>query len=282
MSFASPPFGSESAPAGGGGGGGGGGGARAVRPSSPNGLQARLRCTSAGRRRKAGARATSPASPITDGGVAQSEALEPRQGASAKGGGERRGACIAQVHAADNQPGHGRQRARAQPLRQPRHAFGAGCSLAEAQHLERRHCAGSTDPSVHSRARSSSERPLLYDETIVVSRSSLQLRSPSLRHNAAAASWSALSCCRSAGVSAPQLATDAAKVYGDARIEHVAQLAEDGALLVTAQLRQRHRGCCARRAPCDISLPLLSGSRNRASKTVRCSSVEALTAQCDS
>jgi hypothetical protein len=35
-------------------------------------------------------------------------------------------------------------------------------------------------------------------------------------------------------------------------------------------------------SPCDILPSLLSGSRNRASKTVRCSSVEALAAQCDS
>jgi hypothetical protein len=51
--------------------------------------------------------------------------------------------------------------------------------------------AGSTELSVPSRARSSAERPFWRDhrgETIVVSRSSLQLRSPSLRHNAAAAS----------------------------------------------------------------------------------------------
>ena len=33
--------------------------------------------------------------------------------------------------------------------------------------------------------------------------------------------------------------------HGDARVEHVAQLAEDDALLVTAQLRQRHRGARA-------------------------------------
>ena len=40
----------------------------------------------------------------------------------------------------------------------------------------------------------------------------------------------------------PQLAAGAAEVHGAARLERVAQLAEDDALLVTAQLRQRHRG----------------------------------------
>jgi hypothetical protein len=38
---------------------------------------------------------------VTDGGAAQPEDLEPRQGASAQGGSERRGACVAQVHAAE-------------------------------------------------------------------------------------------------------------------------------------------------------------------------------------
>eukprot|EP00964_Phaeocystis_antarctica_P160407 scaffold131973_cov72-Phaeocystis_antarctica.AAC.2 len=39
----------------------------------------------------------------------------------------------------------------------------------------------------------------------------------------------------------PQLAVGAAECHGNAWIELVAQLAEDDALLVTAQLRQRHR-----------------------------------------
>eukprot|EP00964_Phaeocystis_antarctica_P097291 scaffold63449_cov66-Phaeocystis_antarctica.AAC.2 len=74
---------------------------------------------------------------VADGGVAQVEGLESRQGASAQGGGERRGACVAHVHIAEKEPGHGWQRARAQPLRQPLHAVGAGCWLAEVQLLER-------------------------------------------------------------------------------------------------------------------------------------------------
>eukprot|EP00964_Phaeocystis_antarctica_P082094 scaffold51448_cov64-Phaeocystis_antarctica.AAC.10 len=59
---------------------------------------------------------------VTDGGVAQVEALEPRQGASAQGGSERRGAGVAHMHSTDSKVGHGRQRTRAQPLRQPLHA----------------------------------------------------------------------------------------------------------------------------------------------------------------
>ena len=38
----------------------------------------------------------------------------------------------------------------------------------------------------------------------------------------------------------PQLAAGDAEVHGDARIEHVAQLAEDDARLVAAELRERH------------------------------------------
>eukprot|EP00964_Phaeocystis_antarctica_P015487 scaffold8570_cov66-Phaeocystis_antarctica.AAC.2 len=74
---------------------------------------------------------------VADGGGDQIEGLKPRQGASAQGGGERRGACVAHVHVDDAELGHGRQRARAQPLRQPLHAVGAGCWLEEDQRLER-------------------------------------------------------------------------------------------------------------------------------------------------
>eukprot|EP00964_Phaeocystis_antarctica_P108109 scaffold72754_cov67-Phaeocystis_antarctica.AAC.2 len=63
---------------------------------------------------------------VADGGFAQVEDLELRQGASAQGGGEDRGACVAHVYAAEIQQGHGRQRARAQPRHQPLHAFRAG------------------------------------------------------------------------------------------------------------------------------------------------------------
>eukprot|EP00964_Phaeocystis_antarctica_P116359 scaffold80296_cov48-Phaeocystis_antarctica.AAC.3 len=46
----------------------------------------------------------------------------------------------------------------------------------------------------------------------------------------------------------PQLAAGAAEVHGEARLERVAQLAEDDALLVTAELRQRHRRALQRPA----------------------------------
>eukprot|EP00964_Phaeocystis_antarctica_P018554 scaffold10246_cov63-Phaeocystis_antarctica.AAC.3 len=83
---------------------------------------------------------------VADGGAVQIEILEPRHGASVQGVGERRGAVVANIHIDEIQRGHGRQRARAQPLRQPLHAVG------------------------------------------VASRSSLQLRIPTLRPSAAAAS----------------------------------------------------------------------------------------------
>eukprot|EP00964_Phaeocystis_antarctica_P034221 scaffold19439_cov56-Phaeocystis_antarctica.AAC.3 len=60
--------------------------------------------------------------------------------------------------------------------------------------------AGSTDPSVPSNVRSVAERPSLDHLTTFASRSSLQLRIPTLWHSAATASWSAFSCCRSACV----------------------------------------------------------------------------------
>eukprot|EP00964_Phaeocystis_antarctica_P050309 scaffold29203_cov67-Phaeocystis_antarctica.AAC.1 len=65
---------------------------------------------------------------VADGGFDKHEDLEPRQGASAQGGDERRGACVTHRHTPDLEKGHGRQRARAQPLRQPLHAVVAGCA----------------------------------------------------------------------------------------------------------------------------------------------------------
>eukprot|EP00964_Phaeocystis_antarctica_P108397 scaffold73003_cov64-Phaeocystis_antarctica.AAC.3 len=40
----------------------------------------------------------------------------------------------------------------------------------------------------------------------------------------------------------PQLIAGTAQVHGEARLEHVAQLADEDALLVTAQREERHRG----------------------------------------
>eukprot|EP00964_Phaeocystis_antarctica_P108737 scaffold73267_cov67-Phaeocystis_antarctica.AAC.3 len=50
----------------------------------------------------------------------------------------------------------------------------------------------------------------------------------------------------------PQLVAGAAQGHGEARLEHVAQLGEEDALLVTAQLRQRHRHRGARRARAEV------------------------------
>eukprot|EP00964_Phaeocystis_antarctica_P054867 scaffold32268_cov58-Phaeocystis_antarctica.AAC.3 len=46
----------------------------------------------------------------------------------------------------------------------------------------------------------------------------------------------------------PQLFAGAAEVHGEAWLEHVAQLATDYALLVTAELRERHHRGAARAA----------------------------------
>ena len=66
---------------------------------------------------------------VADGGPAQYEVFEPRQGASVQGRGERRGAGVAHMHTTETKVGHGRQRARAKPRQQPLHAVvGAGCA----------------------------------------------------------------------------------------------------------------------------------------------------------
>eukprot|EP00964_Phaeocystis_antarctica_P045063 scaffold25924_cov66-Phaeocystis_antarctica.AAC.4 len=59
---------------------------------------------------------------VADGGVSQREDLEPRQGASAQGGGERQRACVIYLYTDELEKGHRRQRARAQPLCQQLHA----------------------------------------------------------------------------------------------------------------------------------------------------------------
>eukprot|EP00964_Phaeocystis_antarctica_P137798 scaffold102401_cov63-Phaeocystis_antarctica.AAC.3 len=82
LSFFSTPVVVGSAPA------GGGGATRAARPSSPNGSPTRLKYCSAGIRRKAGARATSPASPmaalIRPKVASRGRAPRPRAAASAE------------------------------------------------------------------------------------------------------------------------------------------------------------------------------------------------------
>eukprot|EP00964_Phaeocystis_antarctica_P136680 scaffold101136_cov68-Phaeocystis_antarctica.AAC.2 len=78
--------------------------------------------------------------------------------------------------------------------------------------------AGSTEPSVPSNARSATRCGRLVI--------SPQLRQQCLRRH-------------------PQIAVDAAEGHGEARVKNVAQLGEEDALLVTAQLRQRHRARAA-------------------------------------
>ena len=68
----------------------------------------------------------------------RSNKLSLRQGASAQGRGKRRSAGVAHMHTDELKRGHGRQRARAQPLRQPLHAVWDACWAGEeGQQLER-------------------------------------------------------------------------------------------------------------------------------------------------
>eukprot|EP00964_Phaeocystis_antarctica_P053247 scaffold31252_cov63-Phaeocystis_antarctica.AAC.2 len=161
---------------------------------------------------------------VADGGVAQTEVLEPRQGASAQGGGERRGAGVARVHA---------ERARAQPLRQPPYAVGAGCWLAEDQRLER----------WQHRAQRAQQPQVGHGEVLAVALNLLRLA----QLLAAPQPHFAAQRCGRLVISPqlllqllrrrPQLMAGAAQGHGEARIEHVAQLGEEDALLVTAQPR---------------------------------------------
>eukprot|EP00964_Phaeocystis_antarctica_P035844 scaffold20494_cov69-Phaeocystis_antarctica.AAC.5 len=164
---------------------------------------------------------------VTDGGVAQMEALEPRQGASAQGGSERLGPCVAQMHITDRQRGYGWQSARAQPLNQPLHA-----------HLERR----------QHRAQCRQRRQVSRREVLVDTLDRLRLAqfiAAPLPHLAGQPSCRLVlspQLLQQRLRERPQLAVGAAEGHGDAWIERVAQLAEDDALLVTAQRRERHRG----------------------------------------
>ena len=73
-----------------------------------------------------------------------------------EGVGERRGACVAYSHICDHERGHGRQRARAQPLQQPRHAVVEGWFLLELEALQRREL----------RAKPAQERQVVGEEAI--------------------------------------------------------------------------------------------------------------------
>ena len=135
------------------------------------------------------------------------------------------------MRAGEIQLGHGRQRARAQLLHQPRHAVGAGCWLDEVQLLERR----------QHRAQRAQQRQLVGGEALLVPLDPLRLAQPL----AAPLPCLAAQCCGRLVVclqllpwrlrQLQQLAVDAAEGHGDARVERVAQLDEDDELLVTAQ-----------------------------------------------
>eukprot|EP00964_Phaeocystis_antarctica_P091622 scaffold58790_cov65-Phaeocystis_antarctica.AAC.15 len=93
---------------------------------------------------------------VADGGLVQRKPLEPQQGASAQGSGERRGAGVAHMHA-ETQPAHGRQRARTQPFRQPLCTPSRPAAPRSLRPIPS--SAGSTEPSVPSNARSAVVRP---------------------------------------------------------------------------------------------------------------------------
>eukprot|EP00964_Phaeocystis_antarctica_P120557 scaffold84286_cov63-Phaeocystis_antarctica.AAC.1 len=188
LSIVSTTIGGDSAPV------VGDGTTRAARPSSPSGLYERRRLSSAGSRRKASARATSAASPMPAlvrlRSLSRGMAPRPRAAASAEAPASP--TCIPSVA--------NRVTAGSAPAPSP---SASRCTPSGPAELSTRlsiWSAGSTEPSVPNNSRSAAERPLKTESTDFASRSSLQLRSPTLRQNAVAASWSALSCCSSACV----------------------------------------------------------------------------------
>eukprot|EP00964_Phaeocystis_antarctica_P021376 scaffold11855_cov61-Phaeocystis_antarctica.AAC.8 len=187
-------------------------GARATRPASPMRLELKSRPTSAGSRRKAGARATISASPMPNSfrvrALSRGRAPRPRAAASAEAPASptctwrkltevKAGSAPAPSPAISRCTPSG-------PSPVPQMRSRLSCSSA-----------GRTDPSDPSNVRSAAERPLQGKghcramaaerplSSSFASRSSLKLRMPILRHSVAtAASWSVLSCCRSACVRA--------------------------------------------------------------------------------
>eukprot|EP00964_Phaeocystis_antarctica_P100152 scaffold65836_cov54-Phaeocystis_antarctica.AAC.3 len=220
LSFVSTPVGGDSAPAG----GGGCGATRAARPSSPNGLLARVRDSSVDSRRKAGARATSPASPtplqpasLRTRILSRGRAPRPSAAASAEAPASptcmfMRDSWVTEGSAFAPSPSNSR-------------CTPSGPAAPAESSRRSTSSAGSTETSDHLRL----AQPLAAPHSHLAAQqcgkhvTSPQLLQKRLRQR-------------------PQLAVGAAKGHGDAWIEHVAQLAEDDALLVTAQLRQRHRG----------------------------------------
>eukprot|EP00964_Phaeocystis_antarctica_P107660 scaffold72338_cov51-Phaeocystis_antarctica.AAC.3 len=136
--------------------------------------------------------------------------------------------------------GHGRQRARAQPRRQPPHAVVGGCAWAfvEDQRIER----------WQHRAQRAQQRQVIRGKALVAPADHIRLAqllaAPQPRLEAQRCGRLVISpqLLQQRLRRRPQLIADAAQVHGSARLEHVAQLDEEDALLVTAQRRQRHRG----------------------------------------
>eukprot|EP00964_Phaeocystis_antarctica_P073878 scaffold45373_cov51-Phaeocystis_antarctica.AAC.1 len=176
LSFFSPPIGSGSAPA------GGGGATRAAMPSSPSGLPRRRRRASAGSRRKAGARATSPASPMAAKcrarDMSRGRAPRPRAAASSEApASPTRIPAKPRWVTAGSAPTPSPSVSRCKP----------GPVANDTWQMVSTSSAGSIEPSVPSVARSAAERSSPYQLAILALRSSLQLV-PTLRHTAAAAS----------------------------------------------------------------------------------------------
>eukprot|EP00964_Phaeocystis_antarctica_P137595 scaffold102178_cov69-Phaeocystis_antarctica.AAC.5 len=212
LSFFSPPVVVGSAPA------AAGGATRAAMPSSPNGLSLRLSCTSAGSRLKAGARATSAASPkaarLRERLSSRGRAPRPRAAASSEA--PALPTCMppmASLVTAGRAPAPSPSASRCTPSGPAAPEYSESCSTLSA---------GSTEPSPlaapHPHLAAQCCGHLMINPQLLPQRRRQQY---------------------------PQLVTGAAQVPGEARLERVAQLAEDDAVLVGAELRQRHRGARA-------------------------------------
>eukprot|EP00964_Phaeocystis_antarctica_P011572 scaffold6407_cov62-Phaeocystis_antarctica.AAC.1 len=141
------------------------------------------------------------------------------------------------MHPFEPKGDHGRQRARAQPLCQPLHAIGASCWLGEFQTLER----------WQHRAQRAQRRQVGRRQACVSRLDHLRLA----QLLAAPQPHLAAQRCGHLVINPqllphrlrrrPQPGAGAAEVQGDARLKRVAQVAEDAAVLVLAELRERHR-----------------------------------------
>eukprot|EP00964_Phaeocystis_antarctica_P053251 scaffold31252_cov63-Phaeocystis_antarctica.AAC.6 len=167
----------------------GSGARRAARPASPSGLPKRPIISSAGSRRKAAARATSPASPMaalfSTRRLSRGMAPRPRAAASAE---------------APSLP---------------------TCMLLSFRKVT----PGSAPAPSPSTSRCTPSGPANLSQ-----------------RNSLSSAVAAPNLACPATLARPRRGPCRRLVHGGARLEHVAQLGEENALLVTAQLRQRHRG----------------------------------------